>query len=490
MNEKVKQKFTDGIAFGKAGRMGTYTAVMAVILVAVLVFVNLIFSAIPSRYTKLDTSVNNIYTLSSQSTKYLSALKEDVTLNFVCSGGTEDEMLSTFLDRFTSVSSKISVKKVDPVSDPTLLEKYPELETADNFSVIAVSGKRSKLVGYSDMYYYFNEQVGELSSSEFSYYNQMYGGQLEAYYGPFTLYFSGDAKITGAIEYVTAETVPTVYILEGHGEAALSSTLVSALFDNFGIAHSVINIAIDAEIPADADTVIVNNPSNDITAGEAMALIDFIDRGGNVLLFTSDGCDTMTNLMKVTGAMGLGAESGIVSEGDSSKHYPRNARYIYPEFNPDHAASKPVSSYSGKLISPSSHGIVITEKSGVTATWLARTSDKATTTENDEAKSYILSAAAEKGSGKLIWTSSADMISDTFINATSGYNLAFVDGSLSWMQNSYSSGLGVIDAVSLSSSSLAITEGQANFWGGIMIFVIPIGCIAIGTVIVIVRKRR
>jgi len=488
--EKNKTKKGLGLSFGRTGKMGTYTAVMAIVLVAVLVFVNLIVAKIPTKYTKLDTSSNNIYTLSTQTQNYLANLDEDVTLLFICSGGTEDEVLKTFLERFPANSSKVTVKVADPVKDPTLVTTYPDLESAENYSVIAVSEKRSKLVNYSDLYYYYNESVGELSASEYNYYNQMYSGYLESYYGAFELYFSGDSKITGAIEYVTADTVPTIYVLDGHGEAELSSSLVTALFDNQGISHSTLNIALDPEIPEDADAVIINNPSNDLTAAEANALIEYFDKGGCILLFTSDGCDTMTNLMSVTGHTGLSAISGVVSEGDSSAHYPRNAKYIYASFNADHTATASTSSYQGKLIVPSANGILMTAKEGITQTWLIKTTDKATTSQNSVAQSYVLGAAAEKGYGKLVWTASADMIGDTFINATGGYNLAYVDGVLGWMQTSYSSALGNIESISMSASSLTVSEGQANFWGGILIILIPVGCLVAGALIIVVRKRR
>ncbi|MBO4321847.1 MAG: GldG family protein [Clostridia bacterium] len=492
MENAGKNRFMASISSGRTGKMGGYTSVMALIVIAAVIFVNLIAASIPSKYTKLDSSVNNIYTLSPASQRFVSSLKEDVTLWFVCTGGSDEEMLRIFLDRYAALSDRVKVKVIDPVKDPGLLVKYPDLESANNFSVLAEGAKRTKLVDYTDLYYYYNENAGEISVDMYNYYSQMYGSSatLESYYGPFTLFFSGDSRITGAIEYVTAEKVPTLYILEGHGEAELSATLVSALLDSSGVTHSSLNIALGDEIPEDCDVIVINSPTNDLTEAEAAALSGYFSDGGRILLLTNPAATLFPNLMKLASDAGMSAIPGTVSEGDSSRHYPRNSQYIYPSFNSEHEASSTSASYDGQLIAPSAHGISLDGGDGIVLTWLMKTSDRATTTESSEAASYVLAAAAEKGDGRFVWIGSADMISDTFINGTGGYNLALPDGIFGWMQSSYVSSLGNIEAISMSTSSLTVTEGQANFWGGLLIIVVPLACVAAAIVITVVRRRR
>ena len=82
------------------------------------------------------------------------------------------------------------------------------------------------------------------------------------------------------------------------------------------------------------------------------------------------------------------------------------------------------------------------------------------------------------------------LFNDTFINGTGGYNLAFPDGILTWMQSSYTSSLGSIDSISMSTPTLTVSEGQANFWGGVLIFIVPLACVAAAVAIVVVRRRR
>ena len=482
------------VKLGRTGRMGGYTAIMALVMIAAVIFVNLIVSAIPAKYTKLDTSVNNIYTMSASSQNFISKVSEDVTLWFVCSGGTEDEMMRTFLDRYSALSGHIKVKVADPVKDATLLERFPDLGSADNYSVLAESAKRTKLVNYSELYYYHSDSAGDLSVSEYNQYTSYYGSSFESYYGPFELFFSGDSKITGAIEYVTAEKVPTLYNLDGHGEQELSTTLVSSILDPLGVVHSSFNIALGDPIPDDCDLIIINSPSIDITADEASMLTAFFENGGGILLLTSPTMPDCPNLTKLASAAGMSAISGTISEGDSSRYYPRNPQYIFPIINTDHDASSTASEYDGKILTSRSHGISLDGGEGITQTWLLKTTEKATTSENSESASYILAAASEKGSGKFVWVASAEMMNDTFLSLRldyqNSYNIIFPYSLLSWMSSFFESSLGSIESISMSTPTLTVSDGQANFWGGVLIFIVPLACVAAAVAIVVVRRRR
>ena len=54
----------ENAVFNRKGKLSIYTVAAAVILLAVLIVVNLIVASLPSDITVLDTSPNNMYTLS------------------------------------------------------------------------------------------------------------------------------------------------------------------------------------------------------------------------------------------------------------------------------------------------------------------------------------------------------------------------------------------------------------------------------------------
>ena len=50
----------------KTTRMGTYTVVISLVLLAAIVLVNMIVSSLPTKYTVIDTSLNKIYSISEE----------------------------------------------------------------------------------------------------------------------------------------------------------------------------------------------------------------------------------------------------------------------------------------------------------------------------------------------------------------------------------------------------------------------------------------
>ena len=485
MSDMIKEKKE---FFGKSGKMGTYTAVMAVIVLAVCVFVNLIVASLPSTVTKIDTSSNKMYTLSNATKKYIAGVDKDVTLYYVCQGGQEDAQLRTFLDRYSALSDHIKVRVADPIKDTEFAGKY---NVTSNYSVVAVCGERFKTVGNGDMYYYYNENAGKLSVEEYNYYAQMYGGYMESYFGAFTQYFGGDAMITGAIEYVTAEKVPTVYILEGHSEAELPETITREVFSLAGITYNSLNIALDDDIPEDCDLLIINAPSTDITAAEAAKLTSFFDKGGKIYLATAPSCDGFANLMSFTSHCGMTAVPGTITENDASMKYSRNSQYLYPDVSGEHTAMTMFNSEfsgSGSPLVAFAHGIGATGAKDITVTPLLTTSEKAETTENQETRRYSVAAAAE-GAGKLVWIGSSQFLTDTFINGTNGANLYVFYSIFSWMEGAFKSGLPEISGVELTEAMLTVPESQANFWGILFIFIMPIACIG-GGLFIWLRRRK
>ena len=475
--------------FGRSGKMGLYTTAVSVVLLAVLIVVNLIVSKLPTKNTKLDTSPNKLYTLSDTTTGFLSGLKEDVTLWYVCPNGGTDSQLETFLERYAATSAKLSLSIADPVMDPEFLGRFG-IEDISDYSIIVESGKRFRTVDYNDLYYYYNEQIGQLSAAEYSSFMQYYGSYASIY--PFTQYFDGDNRITSAVEYVTAEKVPTVYLLEGHDEEAFNETVSLNLFTYAAIDTKTVNLSLaESEIPDDADVVIINNPGKDLSDGEAEKLTAFFDAGGKLLLITSPGCDLYPNLAKLTSYFGMSAGSGTVTEGDSSHAYPRNAQYIYPDVNDEADALSVFAQYGSiSLIIPATHPIILSEKEGIVQESLLTTSQKAYTTDRENPSEFTVAASASAGEGRFVWIGSAQFLSASFINATNGGNYYFLYSAFSWMQSRYTSSLPTISAVDMSVPQLTVSEDGANFVGTILIIIIPLAVLAGGLVYWLRRRKR
>lgn len=478
-------------ASAKSGKLGVYSVAITAILLGVIVFANLLVNALPDDVKKLDTTSVGIYTLSETTEKYLGTLDEQVTLNFICQGGNEDELIRNFIDRYAGASSNVTVKVVDPIVSPDFLAEH-NAKDAVNHSVVVTSERRSKLVSYDDLFYYYSSLLGRMTYEQMqSYYYMGYS----AYLSDVKEFFAGESSITGAIEYVTAESVPSIYVLDGHGESALSST-VTGLFDAYGMEYATLNVALDKDtVPEDCSLIIINAPTIDLTSAERDKLLAYLGKGGNILLLSGVGIDKLANFSALTAALGMSAGADTVYEGDPDKYY-QQPTYIIPDVDSEHSAVAQLSEYT--LMTPSSHAILTTEGTGVTHTTLLSTSDKAYTksgSEKTEAQSYALAVSAEKeladgAIAKLIWCGSANMITDSFINASNGNNLYCFWFMTNYLCGSFASSLPEISDISLEGSVLTVTEAQANLWGNIFILVLPIATLVLGGVYIYTRKKR
>ena len=201
-DKKEKRKFKDTVN-KKYLKNGSYSSVMIVVFVAIIIVINMIAGNLPSKYTQLDISAEKLYTIGDETKAMLKDLDKDVTIYQIAQSGSEDETISNLLQRYADESEHITVEVKDPVVNPKFVSEY----TTDNLSsnsLIVVCGNRNKVINYNNIY-----------QSELDYNTYSYN----------TTGFDGEGQITSAIAYVTSEDLPILYTLEGHGEQELDSTI-------------------------------------------------------------------------------------------------------------------------------------------------------------------------------------------------------------------------------------------------------------------------
>ncbi len=485
--------------FDRRGKSGIYSVILSLILLAVLVVVNMIVESLPAKYTMLDTTSSGQYEISGTTESFLAGIDENVTVYYIVPDGYEDSVLSSFLERYVSMSSKLSLRYIDPLEDPSFLDKYPEFDdlaqesTSDYVStyLLVESAERYRVVHTGEMYTYAFNDLGAygLSLEEASaIYEQYY------FYGiyPTEDGYCFDSTLTGAVEYVCAESIPSLYVLSGHGEEAFSNT-ISSTFADYGIEYTELNLALEGDrIPEDCACIIINKPTSDITSEEASKLAAYIADGGNVFLMTDKNADKLKNLMSLTAGFGFSAEAGTVSEGDSSKHVADFPGHIYPTLNSSHEMTSQFVSYRNIILLSNAQAIKLEEAQGYEITELLTTSDKAYSGESGEAGKKVLGAIAEgtDGRGKLLWVASAGLTNDGLISSTSSGNLVLLFNMSNILMGDYISVLPEIESISMTQSVIATTATDANVWGTILIFVVPGVLLAAGLGYTIYRRRR
>ena len=224
---------------------GTYSLIISAVVLALMIVINILVSALPSTLTQYDISAAQLYSITSNTKVVVNALEKDVTIYWIVQSGEEDQIIENLLDKYESLSDHITVEKKNPDIYPTFAEQYTD-ETVQNNSLVVECGDKYRFIGYDDIYLY----------------------ETDMYSYSYNASFDGEGAITSAIDYVVSEELPQVYVLEGHGEAELPSVF-SEQVEKENMELTTFSLLTVDEIPEEADCVLIYSPSSDISLSYA-----------------------------------------------------------------------------------------------------------------------------------------------------------------------------------------------------------------------------
>lgn len=488
----------------KRTKFGSYTAVMAVIVLAVLVVINLIVLSAPSEYTKLDATEKQLYSLSDTTTDALSKIDEDINIYLLCSGGEDNSgdtvnnlpFLSVFIERYAEKNKNISFEIVDPIENPSFSGKYTD-DSLLNYTLIVESAKRHRIVNFEELYYYYNDTYGAVPSSQYqNFVNYVY--YYTGSYPELELRFDGENLITSALDYVTTDKIPMLYALEGHGETALSENLKASI-ENDNMLISSLSL-LTSDIPEDAEGIIINAPTSDINTDEAEMISEFLADGGKLIINTDYTTLELPNLMRVLAEYGLSPIGGIVVEGDSSLHYNNYPHFLLPNAS---TSSELTASLAGsaKIFMPFAHGISTSDTlpEGVTVSPLFSSSEKAYTisktaetlekTDSSLEGPFDLAVHAEdsESGADIVWVAAPVFSDETdaVTGANQKYFISMLGGVIERDRIIYN-----IPAGEAGASYLVVNEAQAALWSAIFVVLIPLAFAIAGVAAWLIRRKK
>lgn len=461
---------------------GSYSMVVSGVVIAGAVLINLIVGELPSQYTKLDVSEQKLYTITDQTKEILEALDEDVTLYQVVQNGYEDETLQKLLERYQDASSHVKVEVKDPVVSPNFASAYTDEQLSNN-SIIVVCKDKSKVVNYSSIYE---------SSMDYSTYSYSTTG------------FDGEGQLTSAISYVTSEDLPTLYVIEGHGEIAVDTTISEAIKkENIDI--QTLNLLAEGQIPDDADCILLNSPQSDISEQEKEYILDYLEAGGKAMLFSDYTGEDMPNFDEILENYGVQRVDGLVMETDSQHYIAQTPYYLLPNIVSNDITGDMASS-GYYVLAPLAQGIqkMETVRDTLTIESLLTTSDDAyskvnvqsSTLEKEEGDidgpfdlGVAVSEEVENGEQtQLVYFSTSNVANSQMDQMVAGGNSKLVLQTLSWMCKSDAVSVS-IPSKSLQVSRLTITAYDAALWTILVVGIIPGAFLLIGFVIWLKRRK-
>ena len=484
INEQTKKESKEKMPLNKKYlRNGSYSTLLIVIFVAIVVVINMIVGKLPSKYTQIDISDQQLYSIGNETKKVLNNLDKDVTIYQIAQSGSEDETISNLLQKYADESKHVKVELKDPVVSPKFVSEYTSDQVSSN-SLIVVCGDRNKVVNYNDMYE---------STMDYNTYSYQTTG------------FDGEGQITSAIAYVTTENLPVLYTLEGHGEKELDSTIKEDI-EKANMEVKTLNLISEGSVPDDAACLLIDSPSSDISEDEKTALLDYLENGGKAMVFSDYTESTLSNFAAVLENYGVKAADGIVFEGDNQHYGMQMPYYLLPTVNSTDASSETASS-GYYIIMPYAQGIQKLDdvRDTVTVEDILTTSDSAYSKTNLQSESLEkedgdvegpfalgVSIKEDVGDGKktqIIYYSSSYIMDSQMNQLVSGGNEKLVTESLNSMVSTEETTTVSIPSKSLEVSYLTISDYDASFWKICTIGLIP-GIFLVAGFVIWFKRRK
>ncbi len=486
----MAQKTPEGTSVQRAKtrtfKMGAYSAALSALVILIVVAVNVFAGLLPASATVLDLSKEGFLDLSPETEEIVGRVSQPIHIYLVTQAGYEDNVIEQVLERYREMNSLITVSVIDPVASPTFMEPYTD-ETVYNNSLVVTSATRSKYIRYEEIYV----------ANEISAYTAETAGQT-------TTDVLLEECLTGAIDFVTRETLPKLYVLSGHNEMPIDETLRASI-ERQNISVEELNLLTANEVPADCNALFLYSPTADPDMGEIRKIEAYLQRGGRLILITDHTeIDHLPNLLLLMEYYGVEAVSGVVMELDTAYSIQNNIYYLLPSQS-IHDIMNPLIQTKKLNLMPIAHGLVPTEETiaGVTVSPLLVCSDSSYAktdlggsleqADGDVGGPFALGmtvqAATRSGAeSRLVWFTTSGMLNASVDSMVSGANTTMFLGALNWTCSDEDAV--TIPAKNISIKSLVIPTAASTFWSAVLIGVVPGIFIAAGIAVWVVRRRR
>lgn len=283
-SEKISLKIRKTIIVSKL-----FTCLIVLLLICAFIGLNVWVQSLD--LPQIDVTANKIYTLSDGSKEALKDINQDIKIYIF--GIDENNSVVGLIKQYCSVNDKITYEMLSKESN---LAKVQEFELEDGYSIIVIeSGESKKIID---------------ASTEFQTYDYTTYEQVDV----------TEQTLTNSILSLVNENKPKVYFTEGHSEFGSDELgVLMTYLNNEAIETSNIDLATTGAVPEDCDVLAIMSPSSDFFENEVQAVVDYINRGGN-LFITRDVLSQdaqLLNFAQILAYYGVNVENGYILERDS-----------------------------------------------------------------------------------------------------------------------------------------------------------------------------
>ncbi|HZS03271.1 MAG TPA: Gldg family protein [Blastocatellia bacterium] len=436
-----------GVFGRRSTKLGTNTAVLTVAVIAILAVINYLGYR---HHKRLDLTSENLYSLSDQTRKIVSGLRQDVKI--IKFDKVDDPGLREQIQDFKRLSGKISYERIDPQERRQLAEQYGVRSFGET---IVTSGTRTE--------------------------------HLTA---------TGEQDLVNAVLKVTRDKLKNVCFVESHNEKSTAASGAEGLsavnggLKNQNYETKTVDI-VSAEVPKDCEVLVVAGPKKPLFSSEVENIGKYLDGGGKALLMIDADTDPqLGDLLKswnialgndiVLDVSGVGRLFGLGAAAPIAREY--GSHPITKDFN--RAMTVLPSARSVKVADPSKTDVTTTELLKTSGASWAETDLKNPQAEFNEGKDtkgpVSLGVAASKRVGekeaRLVVIGDSDFASNQFVNQQANGDLFL--NTINWLAQDED--LISIRPKSVTNRTISLTETQKNLIWLLTVIFLPAAVIFSG----------
>ena len=295
----------------RSGKLKLYSIGSAIILIAIVIIVNVLFDKILGKALTFDFSDALSNTISQESIDYINGLPQDTKIRIVGLfdkpadvSGTEYQYICPLLDDYVKNSKgKITVEYINPNNQPTIIS---QLDPNNSFNLSSQSG--NFVVKYNDKIKIINPY--DCYSFDETYLSQGY------------FYVTGnnvEYAFTNSMYILTNGYSCKAYLITGLEEDG--SNYLAKILESMAIEPVGLPVSENFAVPEDCDIIIMNGPQNDISEKMYVELSAFVKRGGKFFVAVDFNVINVTEkyerLNKLLNEMNLALDPYLIAENDS-----------------------------------------------------------------------------------------------------------------------------------------------------------------------------
>lgn len=474
--------------------MKIYSAASIVIAIVIVIVGNILFEGIFGDKLNFDLTSTAQNSITQESIDMINGLPSDARIRIVGLMERPEniknnvyEYIVPLLDDYAAKSGgRITVEYIDPNTYPSIWDELDPTDSYDlsEYNYVVKYGDRIRVVDPVDCYTYDNYYLN-----------------MGVYYPLNNL---TESNFSSAIRQITSDNYKKAYFVTGLSNAD-NHVMLTSILENMGMEARDLPVSDDFTIPADCDILFICGINIDITERVEVALIDYFNRGGKVVValnYYYNAGVSFEHLNNALSYMNTKISEDVIVENDPDYMLIDNGYQSYLDISTDFAQAsvdnvrltgtylRPVMSAGNPDSTISACDILLTSGNACIPVYDEETGEVLATGEGQQ---YSVGRYTTMGSGaELFVFGTTDLTSDSFISdhGSNHTNVSFLRGII---RNT----LSVDDSQFIASKPVSdysidynnVNTTTVNVLTICLMVVVPLGLVICGVVIYHKRKN-